>query len=180
MAIKASTPARIIAGGQTGAEQGALRGAQVAGIPTGGWSPLGYKMDTAGGSSRWLKTAYGCEEHPSPKKAPAQILNAQAATVVVWYGQAPNAPYYTLAKLVRRMGKPFLTNPSVEDLRAAVEREEEGEGAVVYITGTRERTTPGLEAWVWAQVILAWGPPESEATARLASPYRPLHVEWRP
>ena len=33
---------KVITGGQTGADQGALRAARAAGIPAGGWAPLGW------------------------------------------------------------------------------------------------------------------------------------------
>ncbi len=36
---------RVISGGQTGADQAALRAARAAGIPTGGWAPLGWKTE---------------------------------------------------------------------------------------------------------------------------------------
>jgi hypothetical protein len=37
--------AKVISGGQTGADQAGRRAARAAGIPTGGWAPLGWKTE---------------------------------------------------------------------------------------------------------------------------------------
>lgn len=42
----------VISGGQTGADQGGLRAARAAGIPTGGWAPKGWH--TEDGPATWL------------------------------------------------------------------------------------------------------------------------------
>jgi Circularly permutated YpsA SLOG family len=44
--------ARIITGGQTGADQGGLRAARAAGIATGGFAPKGWATET--GAAPWL------------------------------------------------------------------------------------------------------------------------------
>lgn len=43
---------KIVTGGQTGADQGALLAARAAGIATGGWAPLGWM--TEDGPAPWL------------------------------------------------------------------------------------------------------------------------------
>jgi len=53
--------AKIISGGQTGADQAALRAAKADGTPTGGWAPKGWK--TEAGPAPWLAD-YGLQECP--------------------------------------------------------------------------------------------------------------------
>ena len=54
---------KVISGGQTGADQAGLQAAQDAGIPTGGWAPLGWK--TSIGPHPWLlREQYGLKEYP--------------------------------------------------------------------------------------------------------------------
>lgn len=54
----------VHSGGQTGADQGALRAAKRLGIPTGGWAPHNYR--TEAGQALWLATEYGLKEHADP------------------------------------------------------------------------------------------------------------------
>jgi hypothetical protein len=37
---------RVVSGDQTGADQGGLRAARAAGIPTGGWAPKGWLVES--------------------------------------------------------------------------------------------------------------------------------------
>jgi hypothetical protein len=49
---------KVISGGQTGADQGGLRAAKAAGIPTGGWAPRGWLVESPHGhrdiAAPWL------------------------------------------------------------------------------------------------------------------------------
>lgn len=56
---------RVISGGQTGADQAALRAARACGIPTGGWAPRGWL--TEDGPSLWL-AEWGLVEMPGREK----------------------------------------------------------------------------------------------------------------
>lgn len=52
---------RVISGGQTGADQAALRAARACGIPTGGWAARGWL--TEDGPAPWL-AEWGLAECP--------------------------------------------------------------------------------------------------------------------
>jgi hypothetical protein len=71
---------RIVTVGQTGADQAALRAARAAGIPTGGWAPKGWLVESDDGRRNvpapWL-TEYGLAECPEPGYA-AHAANAMA------------------------------------------------------------------------------------------------------
>jgi hypothetical protein len=53
----------IISGGQTGADEAALRAAKLWGIPTGGWMPKGWR--TLDGPKPQFEELYGMKEHSS-------------------------------------------------------------------------------------------------------------------
>src|SRR5437763_7735035 len=55
---------RVISGGQTGADRGALRAARACGIPTRGWAPRGWL--TEAGPAPWL-AVWGLAECPEGK-----------------------------------------------------------------------------------------------------------------
>lgn len=53
---------RIVSGGQTGADQAALRAARAAGLPTGGWAPRGWLTEE--GPAPWLANRSGFAVFP--------------------------------------------------------------------------------------------------------------------
>jgi hypothetical protein len=54
---------KVVSGGQTGADQGGLRAARLAGIPTGGWAPKGWLVESSDGNrdvaAPWLGPLFG-------------------------------------------------------------------------------------------------------------------------
>ena len=74
---------KIISGGQTGADQGALAAAQALGIPTGGWMPKGCLTEI--GPRPDLLAFYNLQEHSSsryPPRTQSNILAADATLIV--------------------------------------------------------------------------------------------------
>ena len=76
--------ARIISGGQTGADQGALAAAKRLGIATGGWMPRGFLTET--GQRPDFATLYGMREHPEPEYAPRTEANVYDADGTLIFG----------------------------------------------------------------------------------------------
>jgi hypothetical protein len=75
--------AKIISGGQTGVDQGALREAKASGIETGGWAPKGWL--TEDGPAPWLAD-YGLREMPTtdyPSRTRKNVDEADALLVLV-------------------------------------------------------------------------------------------------
>jgi hypothetical protein len=65
--------AKIISGGQTGADRAGLIAAKQAGIPTGGWMPKGFKA--LDGYHPHFATLYNIKEHSSPAYSPRTFAN---------------------------------------------------------------------------------------------------------
>jgi hypothetical protein len=78
----------IITGGQTGADQGALRAASAAGVRTLGFAPRGWL--TEDGPAPWL-AEFGLREHESADYRARTVTNVSNAHALVWYGN-PHTP----------------------------------------------------------------------------------------
>jgi hypothetical protein len=118
-------PELVISGGQTGADAGALVGAKQLGIKTGGWMP--YNCMTENGPLPAMLELYGMKEHPNPGYPARTKQNARWADVTIWVGD-PDADlkddrgFRCTEKACFNYGKPFLENPTPEELREFCER----------------------------------------------------------
>lgn len=95
---------KIISGGQTGADQGALDAAIEAGLAHGGWIPKGRKTESGP-----LPAAYQLKEMPTTAYPPRTARNvAEAdATVIVSHGPLKGGSLLTQT-LARNQAKPVL------------------------------------------------------------------------
>ena len=111
---------KIISGGQTGADQGALSVAVRLGLKTGGYAPLRYM--TEDGPDPTL-ARYGLEECRNKEYPPRTLLNVVHSDGTVWFGYISTSRGYRLTKrLCERRGKPFLVNPDAKQLRDWADR----------------------------------------------------------
>ncbi len=108
-------PIKIISGGQTGADQGALVGAKQAGIATGGWMPRGFRTEC--GPCPELGPLYGMQEHPSSEYPPRTRQNVKDADGTIWVGAADGRGFECTYAAVDKYFKPFLNNPDPVTLR---------------------------------------------------------------
>ena len=76
---------KIISGGQTGADQVALRAARAPGVPTGGWAPKGWL--TEDGPAPWLAD-FGLAECPEPGYSARTLANVRDSDVTLRFGTA--------------------------------------------------------------------------------------------
>lgn len=115
-------PDKIISGGQTGADSGALVGAVAAGIATGGTMPKGYRTEL--GPNPDFARRYGLQEHRSAEYPPRTKQNVRDADGTIWVGphSTYGRGYRCTVKEVERQHKPFLDNPDAATLRVWVEQ----------------------------------------------------------
>jgi hypothetical protein len=106
---------RIFTGGQTGADQAGWRAAVAAGIPTGGWMPLGFRTegrldaDNLPGSDEShpeFAGQYGARAHESLEYRMRTRANLEEADAVVWLGDPLTRGGRTTLGLARMMGLP--------------------------------------------------------------------------
>src|SRR5579883_2631043 len=98
--------AKIVTGGQAGAEQEAWSAARRAGIATGGYMPRGFA--TEDGPNPRLGALYGAIEFPldEPTRLRANLRRADA---LLWLGDALADEGRAAIAACRELGKPFLT-----------------------------------------------------------------------
>jgi len=95
---------KVVSGGQTGADQGGLNAAQWAGIPTGGYAPLGWKTET--GPNLGL-AEYGLVEWHTSSYKERTIANVELADGTLIFGKSSAGSLFT-AKECFRLKKPYL------------------------------------------------------------------------
>lgn len=145
-------PAKVIAGGQTGADLGGLRAAKILGIPTGGTMPLGFKTEL--GPRPWMRTQFGLVECGSPAYGYRTRLNAEAAHLTILFGDWRSVGS---KRTIKEIGdRPLVINPSLDALQRLVESFPAD--YVVNIAGNRESGNPMIERYVTAHLVHAWAP----------------------
>jgi hypothetical protein len=141
---------RIVSGGQTGVDRGALDAAIACGVPHGGWCPRGRRAEDGR-----IPARYALVETASPGYAARTERNVldSDGTLVLCVGKPRNGTALT-CRLARRHGKSLL----VVDLAPAEDAEPGGPGPdeaarwiaargirVLNVAGPRESTHPGVQ-----------------------------------
>jgi hypothetical protein len=104
---------KVISGGQTGVDRFGLEVARAVGIPTGGTAPKNYWTDT--GSDKTLKE-YGVVEanvFGYPYRTEKNVENSDGT---VLFGDLSSPGCQLTIKICRRLKKPYIENPTPEQL----------------------------------------------------------------
>lgn len=138
---------RVITGGQTGADSGAIVAAHDAGIPVGGWAARGWM--TEDGPFPQLR-ALGLLEAPRPGYSFRRRLNVRDCDGSLLFGDATSPGSRGLIKDCREMGKPLMhveagqTRPS----QVVAFLDDNPHIKVLLVAGNRESRSPGIGARV--------------------------------
>lgn len=144
-------PERIISGGQTGADQGALIAARELGILTGGTAPKGWR--TEAGPTPWLAD-YGLVEAPTRGYTHRTSRNAFDSDATVVFGD-PTSPGSRLTiRLCEQAGKSWIANPTPSGLASWCWLKDV---KVLNVAGNRESVNPGIGERVRALLVEAFG-----------------------
>ncbi|MHC4177623.1 MAG: putative molybdenum carrier protein [Planctomycetota bacterium] len=139
-----SRPIKIISGGQTGVDRGALDAAIALGIPHGGWCPLGRLAEDGR-----IPDRYELRETESPEysvRTERNVIDSDA-TLILCRGRPSGGTELTL-RLAERHGRPHL----VLDLDQAAQPEQlrrwlqQQRVKVLNVAGPRESQSPGIAA----------------------------------
>jgi hypothetical protein len=128
---------KIISGGQTGADVAGLDAARLAGIPTGGTAPKGWRVcleDGSDGTNPELES-FGLIEHESSEYPPRTIQNVKNSDGTVWFGYTDSPGGKLTIGTCTKLEKPYLINPSAEDLKTWTE---ENNIKVLNVAGNRK------------------------------------------
>jgi len=158
--------AKLISGGQTGADLGGLLAGRDLGIPTGGWAPRGWRTDA--GPAPWLAD-FGLVEHESGGYPPRTEANARDSDCTVIFGRDDSPGCRLTRRLCERYGRlvlyipwpmnfvPVLDRMRVGDQLARTFRAwlDQARGSlwpgepnrllVLNVAGNRERINPGIQ-----------------------------------
>lgn len=132
-------PEKIISGGQTGADSGALLAAIELGIKTGGWAPKGWITEE--GPDPSLR-AWGLVQHSSPNYPPRTRMNCQDSDLTVLFGDMKSSGSKLAISICKEDNIPYLLNPDAAELRAMCEDLQVG---TLNVGGNRASKDPDIE-----------------------------------
>ena len=153
---------RIISGGQTGADRGALDAAIDLAIEHGGFCPRGRRAEDGRIPDRYALVETESRDYAS--RTEANVLEADA-TVLITRGRPTGGSALT-ARLVRRHGRPLChldldREPQpVRTLRAFLR---DSGARALNVAGPRESHCPGIRRDTYALLVEALGPPSATA-----------------
>lgn len=156
------TVTRIISGGQTGADRGALEAAWDLGIATGGFAPAGWRAEDGVIPERYRVGMVQGASPAYPVRTRANI-EASDATLILSVGPLEmDSGSYLTAKMARTLGKPcrhFARSdiPSRLGLDLARAWIEEVNPRILNVAGPRESREPGVQAAVRAALVAILG-----------------------
>jgi len=139
---------KIVSGGQTGVDRGALDAALAAGFPCGGWCPAGRKAEDGPIPDRYPLAALASADYA--ERTRQNVLDSDA-TLILHFGGPTGGTLRTL-QLCGQHQKPYLAIDA-----AAVDPEEAGARAAAFVdehaievlnvAGPRESTHAGARAY---------------------------------
>ncbi len=155
--------ARVITGGQTGADQAGWRAARAAGLATGGWMPRGFL--TEAGPRPEFAARFGAMEAASEDYTERTLANVRASDASLIFAVEPPGPGTTLTiAACRDARKPYLVihlpagegEPRAEEVARWLRDLDVG---TLNVAGDRESHATGVGALVesfLSDVLLAY------------------------
>lgn len=146
-------PHKIISGGQTGADQGALLGARIIRVPTGGWMPRGFR--TEDGPRPDLAELYALKEHHSSRYSARTEQNVIDSDGTLWVGRVGTPGHRATLGACERHNRAFIANPTPDELRAWLRQL--NDYPHLNVAGNRESVTPGIFIRTADLIVETWG-----------------------
>jgi hypothetical protein len=137
-------PDKIVSGGQAGVDRGALDVAIAAGVPHGGWCPLGRRAEDGP-----IPDRYQLVEMPTAEYGARTLQNVlDTDGTLILRRDALSGGTLLTRRLARRHGKPCLVvtldrPDALERIRAWLE---EHKIAILNVAGPRESENPGIQS----------------------------------
>ena len=137
---------KIVSGGQTGADQGALSACVQAGFPYGGWIPKGRRTEKGNVPARYRMRQHWSRHYPP--RTEKNVVDSDG-TVIFTYGKPDGGSRLTI-EFAKQHGKPWLavdaTRPHDEIVARVARwiRRRLPDGAVLNVAGSRRSKVPGI------------------------------------
>ena len=138
---------KIVSGGQTGADQGALGACLRKKFPYGGWVPKGRRTEKGKVPARYRKMRQHGSRH-YPPRTEKNVVDSDG-TVIFTYGKPDGGSLLTIA-FAKQHGKPCLKVDLNRPHEAAVAkvvrwaRRNLPDAAVLNVAGSRRSKAPGI------------------------------------
>jgi len=133
---------KIVSGGQTGVDRGALEAARKSGVETGGFAPKGYLTER--GFDLALKEFNLVDSGKSYFER--TNLNALNSDGTIWFGGMSNTPGYAATKQAcQQAGKIFLNISRIPPEDAALMIKSH-DWVIINVAGPRESVSQGIQA----------------------------------
>jgi len=129
---------KVISGGQTGVDRGALEGARDAQLVTGGYAPKNFLTET--GPDITLKQ-YNLIDSGLGYVGRTE-LNARYSDGTIWIGDKDSAGYVATKRSCAKSGKVFIHHVSVDD---TVSRIKTYDWVTINFAGSRESKSLGIQ-----------------------------------
>ena len=151
---------KVISGGQTGADQGGLLGARLAGIATGGLAPKGWRTEV--GNAHALLRDFGLREAPYPEYAYRTRENVRNSDGTLIIGSSASPGSRLTRRCCEELRRPFFVfewpecgrSQSLEDVvRWALVHELR----TLNVAGNRESKAPGIHDFTSRLVLQLCG-----------------------
>jgi hypothetical protein len=140
---------KIISGGQTGADQGALAAAKILGIDTGGWMPQGFRTQTFPRPE--FRDIYGMFEHTRREYPPRTAANVRWGTATLIFGNPTSLGCKLTERLCKKHRRPvrivhWRSGWSIDRTVEAMFREWVIDRGIdiLNVAGNREESQPGI------------------------------------
>jgi len=134
---------RVISGFQSGADQGGIKAAIMAGLETGGTMPRGFKTEY--GPRPQFAALYGAVEHESDEYPPRTKANARDSDGTIWFGSGDSLGFGCTMNACRQTGKPvFLVKTWDVTPQEAADWIESKRIEVLNVAGNRGSSSPGI------------------------------------
>ena len=148
-------PTKIVSGGQTGADMGALIAARELGIQTGGFAPKNWL--TENGPQEEMLRGFGlieCEEAGYPARTRQNVIHSDGTLLVGNYQSGGSRLTYEIAMELK---KPLfrLAYPDADHIEEFRSWLREHQIKVLNVAGNRESENPGIASFTQAFLLTA-------------------------
>lgn len=174
--VNVTSVTKIISGGQTGADRAGLYAGRDLGIETGGLAPKGFKTESKSDETERLKgfgltevsdditKAYTGREKTYGPRTEQNVLNSDGT---VLFGDETSSGSKLTKNLASKHNKPYLANPTAEELRAWIA---ENDIKTLNVAGNRNSVNKKLFNTAKSTLVEALSDPKAETETKSPEP----------
>jgi hypothetical protein len=133
---------RLVSGGQTGVDRGALDAALAHGVPCGGWCPKGRRAEDGVIPPHYPLTE--CDSRAYKTRTKMNVRDSDA-TLILTDNRPPSGGTLATIRFAEALGKPHMVAPLDADPREIMRWLAEARCRILNVAGPRESRAPGIQ-----------------------------------